>query len=92
MACRACSAGGRGGSDDTEALEGTAADGGCTPPGFACAATLVERSRWLTAEVGVAAIPLAAFYKGGFEQRFARFCFAKKDETLQLALDRLAKL
>ena len=48
--------------------------------------------RWLTAEVGVAAIPVAAFYKGGFEQRLARFCFAKKDETLQLALDRLAKL
>ena len=48
--------------------------------------------RWLTTEVGVAAIPLAAFYKTGFDQRFARFCFAKKDETLQLALDRLAAL
>jgi methionine aminotransferase len=46
--------------------------------------------RWLTAEVGVAAIPLAAFYRGGFEQRIARFCFAKNDETLQLALTRLA--
>ena len=48
--------------------------------------------RWLTTEIGVAAIPLAAFYQGGFEQRIARFCFAKKDETLQLALARLAKL
>ncbi len=48
--------------------------------------------RWLTTEIGVAAIPLAAFYQGGFEQRIARFCFAKKDETLQLALVRLAKL
>ena len=48
--------------------------------------------RWLTAEVGVAAIPLSAFYQGGFEQRFARFCFAKKDETLNLALERLARL
>ena len=48
--------------------------------------------RWLTAEVGVAAIPLAAFYQTGFEQRFARFCFAKKDETLRLALERLARL
>ncbi|MEP7102327.1 MAG: pyridoxal phosphate-dependent aminotransferase [Burkholderiales bacterium] len=48
--------------------------------------------RWLTTEIGVAAIPLAAFYQGGFEQGIARFCFAKKDETLQLALDRLAKL
>ena len=48
--------------------------------------------RWLTTEVGVAAIPLAAFYKTGFDQRFARFCFAKQDETLQLALGRLATL
>jgi methionine aminotransferase len=45
--------------------------------------------RWLTTEVGVAAIPLSVFYPGGFEQKLARFCFAKKDETLQLALDRL---
>ncbi|MBC7955709.1 MAG: pyridoxal phosphate-dependent aminotransferase [Cytophagales bacterium] len=45
--------------------------------------------RWLTAEVGVAAIPLSAFYPGGFEQKLARFCFAKKDETLALALERL---
>ena len=48
--------------------------------------------RWLTTEIGVAAIPLAAFYQGGFEQRIARFCFAKKDETLRLALSRLAKI
>ncbi len=48
--------------------------------------------RWLTTEIGVAAIPLSAFYSGGFEQKLARFCFAKKDETLNLALERLAKL
>jgi methionine aminotransferase len=48
--------------------------------------------RWLTTEVGVAAIPVSAFYPGGFEQRLARFCFAKKDQTLQMALDRLARL
>jgi methionine transaminase len=48
--------------------------------------------RWLTAEVGVAAIPLSAFYQGGFEQRIARFCFAKKDETLNLALQRLSRI
>jgi len=51
-----------------------------------------EFCKWLTAEVGVAAIPLSAFYQGGFEQRIARFCFAKKDETLNLALARLARL
>ncbi len=48
--------------------------------------------KWLTTEIGVAAIPLSAFYQGGFEQRIARFCFAKKDETLNLALTRLARL
>jgi methionine aminotransferase len=48
--------------------------------------------RWLTTEVGVAAIPLAAFYADGREQRLARFCFAKRDETLQQAIDRLAAL
>lgn len=48
--------------------------------------------KWLTAEIGVAAIPLSAFYGNGFDQRVVRFCFAKKDETLNLALERLAKL
>ncbi len=48
--------------------------------------------RWLTTEIGVAAIPLSAFYEGGFEQGIARLCFAKKDETLQTALQRLAKI
>ena len=47
---------------------------------------------WLTSEIGVAAIPLSAFYGDGFDQRVVRFCFAKKDETLNSALDRLAKL
>ena len=48
--------------------------------------------RWLTTEIGVAAIPLSAFYDDGFDQRIARFCFAKKDETLALAGERLARL
>jgi methionine aminotransferase len=48
--------------------------------------------KWLTTELGVAAIPLSAFYGGGFDQRVVRFCFAKKDETLRLALERLARL
>jgi methionine aminotransferase len=48
--------------------------------------------QWLTKEVGVAAIPLSAFYEGGFEQGIARLCFAKRDETLQLALKRLQAL
>jgi len=48
--------------------------------------------RWLTTEIGVAAIPLSAFYGDGFDQRVVRFCFAKKDDTLHLALSRLARL
>ena len=51
-----------------------------------------EFCTWLTTEIGVAAIPLSAFYGDGFDQRVVRFCFAKKDETLNAALDRLAKL
>ncbi|MFN4003643.1 MAG: pyridoxal phosphate-dependent aminotransferase [Hylemonella sp.] len=47
---------------------------------------------WLTTEIGVAAIPLSAFYGNGYDQRVVRFCFAKKDETLHTALQRLARL
>jgi len=48
--------------------------------------------RWLTTEIGVAAIPMSAFYGDGFDQKIIRFCFAKKDATLHAALERLAKL
>ena len=48
--------------------------------------------QWLTREVGVAAIPLSAFYADGFDQRVVRFCFAKQDDTLRAALARLAQL
>jgi len=47
---------------------------------------------WLTREIGVAAIPLSAFYDGGCDQRIVRFCYAKQDSTLALALQRLARL
>lgn len=51
-----------------------------------------EFAKWLTREIGVAAIPVSAFYKEPRESGIVRFCFAKKDETLRLALDRLAKI
>jgi methionine aminotransferase len=51
-----------------------------------------EFAQWLTREIKVAAIPVSAFYSQGKESGIVRFCFAKKDETLQLALERLAKL
>ncbi|MDO4724758.1 MAG: pyridoxal phosphate-dependent aminotransferase [Comamonadaceae bacterium] len=48
--------------------------------------------QWLTREIGVAAIPLSAFYGDGFDQKVIRFCFAKQDDTLRAALARLARL
>ncbi|PVY78550.1 2-keto-4-methylthiobutyrate aminotransferase [Cupriavidus alkaliphilus] len=47
---------------------------------------------WLTREIGVAAIPVSAFYSQPRESGVVRFCFAKKEETLALALERLGKL
>jgi len=51
-----------------------------------------EFAKWLTSEIGVAAIPVSAFYNTPRESGIVRFCFAKKDETLALALERLAKI
>lgn len=48
--------------------------------------------QWLVKEVGVAAIPLSAFYGNAFDQKVVRFCFAKQDATLLAALERLRKL
>jgi methionine aminotransferase len=49
-------------------------------------------AEWLTREVKVAAIPVSAFYAEPTESGIVRFCFAKRDETLQLALERLAAI
>jgi aspartate/methionine/tyrosine aminotransferase len=49
--------------------------------------------RFLTAEIGVAAIPTSAFYiDSASAPTFARFCFAKRHATLQAAGERLQKL
>lgn len=49
----------------------------------------VDFAKWLTGEIGVAAIPVSAFYHQPRESGIVRFCFAKKDETLRQALARL---
>jgi methionine transaminase len=49
-------------------------------------------ARKLTTEHGVAAIPLSAFYGQGFQQRIVRLCFAKREQTLDDALVRLARV
>jgi methionine transaminase len=51
-----------------------------------------EFCQWLTREIGVAAIPMSAFYDQGFEQGIVRLCFAKQETTLKTALQRLQKL
>ena len=51
-----------------------------------------EFCQWLTREIGVAAIPVSAFYSQGLESGVIRFCFAKKEQTLQTALERLEKI
>ena len=46
----------------------------------------------LTKEYGVAAIPATVFYKAGKENQVLRFCFVKKEDTLDKAVSRLIKL
>ncbi len=45
----------------------------------------------LTADGGVATIPLSPFYRNGSEEKIVRFCFAKKEETLVAAVERMRK-
>lgn len=53
----------------------------------------VSFCRWLTTEVGVAAVPPSAFYLDPTRAPLlARFCFAKRPETIRLAADRLRSL
>lgn len=51
-----------------------------------------EFAEWLTKEYGVATIPVSAFYHSGQDDRLIRFCFAKKEETLAAAVERLRAL
>jgi methionine aminotransferase len=52
----------------------------------------VEFTKWLVKEIGVAAVPLSSFYHQPPDARIIRFCFAKKEETLTAAGERLKKL
>ena len=46
----------------------------------------------LTKELGVAAVPVSSFYHLPSDNKILRFCFAKKDETLEQAAEKLCKL
>ncbi|RME11307.1 MAG: aminotransferase class I/II-fold pyridoxal phosphate-dependent enzyme [Bacteroidetes bacterium] len=52
----------------------------------------LEFAKWLTTEVGVAAIPVSAFYASGRDEKVVRFCFAKQEQTLKKAAEKLMKL
>ena len=52
----------------------------------------VEFAKRLTEEHGVATIPVSAFYKSGQDHKVVRFCFAKKEETLKKAVDKLKQI
>ncbi len=46
----------------------------------------------ITKEFGVATIPVSVFYTSGKDDRVLRFCFAKKESTLESAVERLVKI
>ena len=52
-------------------------------------ATFVKK---LTVDHGVASIPVSAFYSKLTDFGVIRFCFAKKQETLEKAVERLIKV
>jgi methionine aminotransferase len=45
----------------------------------------VDMAEWMTREHKVASIPVSVFYKDKTDQKLLRFCFAKKEETLEKA-------
>jgi methionine aminotransferase len=46
----------------------------------------------ITKEYGIATIPVSAFYQSGKDNKVIRFCFAKKETTLEQAVERLRKI
>jgi len=52
----------------------------------------IDFTKRLVKEYGVAAIPLSPFYADAKQTQCIRFCFAKEEETLKKAVERLQKL
>lgn len=46
----------------------------------------------ITKEFGVASIPISVFYSDNTDNKLLRFCFAKNDETLQTAAERICRI
>lgn len=51
-----------------------------------------EYAKMLTENYGVATIPISAFYSDKSDAKILRFCFAKKEETLKAAVERLVNV
>ncbi|HXR83788.1 MAG TPA: methionine aminotransferase [Hanamia sp.] len=51
----------------------------------------IDFAKKLTKEAGVASIPVSAFYQNGKDDKVLRFCFAKKESTLQQAVEKLMR-
>lgn len=51
-----------------------------------------EFVKYLTREIGVAAIPVSVFYQNELDEKVIRFCFAKDEAELALAADRLKRV
>jgi len=52
----------------------------------------IDFAKRLTTEYKVASIPPSVFYIGGGDHKALRFCFAKKDETLIAAAEKLCRI
>jgi methionine aminotransferase len=52
----------------------------------------IDFTKRLVTEFGVATIPISIFYANGDDHQCIRFCFAKDDETLMSAAERLRRL
>ena len=52
----------------------------------------LEYAKQLTREIGVASIPVSVFCQSPLDKRLLRFCFAKDDQILEEAAERLCQL
>jgi methionine transaminase len=52
----------------------------------------VDLAKRLTREIGVASIPVSVFYHNQTDEHILRFCFAKEDDTLKRAAEKLCRI
>ena len=53
----------------------------------------IEFARYLVREIGVATVPGSSFFRDkDLGRNYVRFCFCKRDETLDAAIERLKSL